>query len=391
MNEIYLDYNASAPLDKRVLEKMRPVLEDRFGNASSSHSFGRRLNAMVDEARHQVASLVGGNPNSVIFTAGATEANNHALRGIFNDHATKPSRLLTSAVEHASVRNTAKWLGDFQGADITVIPVTTGGYIDLGIFKSTLDTNVKLVSVMGANSETGVFNPIEELSSFAEKYGFLVHCDATQLVGRKIFDMEELGVDLVSLSSHKIYGPGGMGALVVTRDVRKTLEPLLFGGGHENGLRSGSLNVAGIVGFGAAAELAENELASEMKRLATLRDFLVAQLRNLITGVEELGDISKRVANTANLRFIGADADAVMANMRDVAVSNGSACSSGAIEPSLVLQAMGLDRIAASEALRFSLGRFTKKEEIDAAIPRIVTAVQYVRSMTENVSGNGIS
>ncbi len=382
MSEIYLDYNASAPMDKRVIEALIPFLEANYGNASSSHAFGSRLASCVEDSREQVASLVGGSPSGVIFTAGATEANNQALRGLFHQNGIGSGDLIISAVEHASVRNTAHWLNEREEVGLRIAPVTAGGYVDLHAFEELLP-GAKLVSVMGVNSETGVINPLREITQLAKEHNALVHCDATQMVGREPFDMTELGIDLVSLSGHKIYGPAGVGALIVSREVRKLLEPLLFGGGHENGLRSGSLNVAGIVGLGVASRLAEEERLRDSNRLSCLRDQLFSDLQRLLPEIQELGDTSRRVANTTNIRFLGADADAVMANMRDVAVSNGSACSSGAIEPSVVLQEMGLDRVAASEALRFSLGRFTTSDDIDTAIPRIVTAVQYVRTMTE--------
>ena len=382
MTEIYLDYNASAPMDKRVIESMLPFLENHYGNASSSHGFGRRLSSCVADSREQVASLVGGSPGGVIFAAGATEANNQALRGLSHRNGIGSGDLMISAVEHASVRNTAQWLNERQGVRLKTVPVTAGGFVDIAALRELLN-GVKLISVMGVNSETGVINPLGEVVELAKEHDALVHCDATQMVGREPFDMTKLGIDLVSFSGHKIYGPAGVGALIVSREVRKLLEPLLLGGGHENGLRSGSLNVAGIVGLGVASRLAEEERIGDSDRLSYLRDQLVSDLQRLLPEVQELGDTSRRVANTTNIRFLGADADAVMANMRDVAVSNGSACSSGAIEPSIVLQEMGLDRTAASEALRFSLGRFTTSDDIDSAIPRIVTAVQYVRTMTE--------
>ena len=382
MTEIYLDYNASAPMDKRVIESMLPFLENHYGNASSSHGFGRRLSSCVEDSREQVAALVGGSSSGVIFTAGATEANNQALRGLFHRNGVGSGDLMISAIEHASVRNTAQWLNEREGVRLRIAPVTAGGFVDIAAFRELLK-GVKLVSVMGVNSETGVINPLREVVELAKEHNALVHCDATQMVGRELFNMSELGIDLVSFSGHKIYGPAGVGALVVSREVRKLLEPLVLGGGHENGLRSGSLNVAGIVGLGVAAKLAEKERLAESSRLSCLRDQLFSDLQKLLPEVQELGDTSRRVANTTNIRFLRADADAVMANMRDVAVSNGSACSSGAIEPSIVLQEMGLDRTAASEALRFSLGRFTTGDDIDTAIPRIVTAVQYVRTMAE--------
>ena len=382
MTEVYLDYNASAPLDPRVFDAMAPVLSAEVGNASSVHRFGRRQAAAVDEARHHLAALVGGRPGGVVFAAGATEANNLALRGTVEAAPEGRRRMLMSAVEHASVGQTAGWLADCGLAKLDVIGVTAGGFVEPDAVEELLGPDVLLVSVMAANSETGVLNPVGDIAERVRATGALLHCDATQMAGRLPFDMEALGADLVSVSSHKICGPGGVGALVGTRDALAQLAPVIHGGGHERGLRSGSLNVAGIVGLGAAARIAAEERQSESAGVEVLRDRLATELGARLTGVHQNGDPSRRLPNTASIRFEGADAEAVMSNMDPVAVSTGSACSAGSIEPSEVLLAMGLSRDAAFESVRFSLGRFTTAEDINIAIESAAAAVERVRAMT---------
>lgn len=380
--EIYLDYNGSAPLDPRVARVMVPVLTERSGNASSTHRFGQRQAALVNDAREQVAALVGGSPTGVVFTASATEANNLALRGTLDAAPASRTRILVSAAEHASVALTAKRLSERGLAQLDVIPLTDGGFMDLAALESLLGPDVLLVSVIAANAETGVMNPLAEVSELVRGTGALLHSDVTQLIGRIPLGMEELGIDLVSLSGHKICGPGGVGALVGKRQALRRLSPQIHGGGHERGLRSGSLNVAGIVGLGMAASVASAERAAESQRVGQLRDRLTHALKARIPDVSEIGDTTCRLPNTANLRFQGADADAVVVNMDPVAASTGSACSSGSIEPSNVLLAMGLSRDAAFECVRFSLGRFTTREEIDLAVHRTVQAVTRVRSLS---------
>ncbi len=382
MTEVYLDYNASAPLDPRVFEAMVPVLAEDVGNASSVHRFGRRQAATVDEAREHVAGLVGGRPAGVVFTAGATEANNLALRGAAEAAPEGRPRMLVSAVEHASVARTARWLSDSGVVKLDVIGVTPGGFVDPDTVEELLGPDVLLVSVMAANSETGVLNPVGEIAERTRAAGAMFHCDATQMAGRLPFDMTALGADLVSVSGHKICGPGGVGALVGTRHALARLSPLIHGGGHERGLRSGSLNVAGIAGLGAAARIATDERESESARVGVLRDRLMDELEARLEGVHQNGDPTRRLPNTANVRFEGADAEAVMANMDPVAVSTGSACSAGSIEPSAVLVAMGLSHEAAFESVRFSLGRFTADADIDLAVESATAAVRRVRSMT---------
>ena len=385
--EIYLDYNGSAPLDPRVAEVMVPVLTERSGNASSTHAFGRRQATLVEHAREQVAALVGGSPNGVVFTASATEANNLALRGTLEGAPTGRHRILVSAAEHASVSRTATWLAERGLVRLDLIPVTRGGFVDLERLEPLLGPDVLLVSVIAANAETGVMNPLGEISEIIRDTGALLHSDGTQFVGRMPLEMEELGIDLVSLSGHKICGPGGVGALVGNRQALRALCPLIHGGGHERGLRSGSLNVAGIIGLGAAAAIAVEERSSEAQKVGRLRDRLTQALKARLPGVSEIGDVNRRLPNTANLRFHDADADAVVVNMDPVAASTGSACSSGSIEPSDVLLAMGLSREAAFECVRFSLGRFTTQEEVDLAVDRTVRAVARVRGLSREECG----
>ena len=381
MQEVYLDYNGSAPLDPRVAEAMGGQMTGAAGNASSSHRFGLRQMAAVDEAREQVGALVGAAPSGVVFCSGATEANNLALLGLAEAAPAGRNRIVISAVEHASVRATAQWLHEQGKAKADTVGVTPGGFVDLDELDALLGPDVLAVSVMAANSETGVLNPVVQAAERARVAGAVLHCDATQMVGRLPFDMAATGADLVSLSGHKMCGPTGVGALVGTRPALGRLRPVVHGGGHERGLRSGSLNVAGIVGLGAAAAICADERDAEAARVGGLRDRLVSGLRAALDEVSENGDTTRRLPNTASIRFAGADAEAVVCNMDPVAASVGSACHSGAIEPSPVLLAMGIARAAAFETVRFSLGRFTTKAEVDAAIPRTVTAVRYVRSM----------
>ena len=385
VTEVYLDYNGSAPMDPRVVEAMMPALTDYVGNASASHRFGQRCAAAADLAREEVAALVGG--ENVVFTAGATEANNLALRGLVEAAPIDRARILVSAVEHVSVRQTARWLADQGLAKVDVIPVTEGGFVDPDAVEELAGPDVVFVSVMAANSETGVLNPVAEIAERAHLVGAVFHCDATQMAGRLHFDMDLLGVDLVSLSGHKICGPGGIGALVGTRRALNQLRPIMHGGGHERGLRSGSINVAGAVGFGAAAAIAADERFVESARVGCLRDRLLVELNARLERVGQNGDSTRRLPNTLNLRFADADADAVVAYLDPVAVSTGSACSSGSLEPSEVLLAMGLTQAAASESVRFSLGRFTTENDIDLCVERTLAAVNHVRMTTGTTDG----
>lgn len=410
MAEVYLDYNATAPLDLRVADVMFPLMTDMVGNASSSHRFGRRQFAVVDKAREQVAALVGCQASSVVFTSGATEANNLALCGLAMGYAhlsrhspvasqkvqpgahrtTQPvapqtnckssrRRVIISSVEHASVARAAKWLSRHGFVEVDVLGVTPGGFVDIDLLDRLLSDDVLLVSVMAANSETGIINDVGAVAERAKAVGAIVHCDATQSVGRVPFSIDSTGVDMVSLSSHKICGPSGVGALVVNRSSRKQMEAIMHGGGQEHGLRAGSLNVPGIAGFGAAAHIAMDERETEAARVHVLRDDLVEGLFQGLTGVHQNGDTTRRLPNTANIRFEGAYADAMLVNMDPVAVSTGSACNSAAVAPSEVLTSMGMSHEAAFESVRFSLGRFTTAADVTAAVAKTVSAVRAVR------------
>ena len=381
--KIDADSNILFVIDPRVVEQMLPVLSKSTGNPSSSHLHGRIQSFAIEEARDQVAIMVCGHPSNVIFTAGATEANNLALIGNLNHSENLHRKLLVSAIEHSSVFETAQWIASKGLAKTELIPVTRGGFVDIDVLEELIETDTYLVSVMAANSETGVLNPIAEIAEIVHKKNALFHCDATQMVGRLPFDMVTLGCDMVSVSSHKIHGPTGVGALIGTNRSLRALDPIIHGGGHEQGLRSGSLNTAGIVGFGIAARIAIEERESEAIKVKNLRDYFVSEIKSAMINVNENGDPAYRLPNTANIRFEGADAGGVLVNLEPVSASMGSACSSGAIEPSRTLLAMGLTREAAYESIRFSLGRFTSLQEIKLAVQQTVAAVEYVRNLTQ--------
>jgi cysteine desulfurase len=383
MNPIYLDYNATTPVDSRVLDAMLPWFTDRFWNAASAHGAGESARLAVEVARSQTAELIGARRRELVFTSGSTEANNLALKGLA---ATRPhgrDTVLVSAIEHKAVIDTANWLAT-QGLRLRVIPVDADGRLDLDALQSQLDGRVLLVSLMFANNETGVVQPVAEAASLAHDAGALLHTDATQAVGKVPVDVTELNVDLLSLSAHKFYGPKGIGGLYVRRGIH--LQEQLHGGGHEAGLRSGTLNVPGAVGMGAAANLSASELADEAVRVSELTTQLVHGLSSAIRGVTWLGGAKERLPNTACLRFAGADAEAVMANAPTVMVSSGSACTSRVPEPSHVLTAMGLSREEAYQCIRFSLGRGVTRDQITSSVAIFTSAVNRVRSLTMNNS-----
>lgn len=379
--EVYLDYNASSPLDSRIVETMMSALTNGFGNASSVHRFGKRQTAAVDEAREHIAELVGGHTSKVIFTSGATEANNLALKGIVAGTSRVLPRILISSTEHSSVLKPARWLNKQGLAQVDFIPVENDGILDMGAFERLINNDVLLVSVMSANGETGVLNPIEEIAEIAHRAGAFFHCDITQSIGRLPFNLEQVGADLITLSSHKICGPGGVGALATSNNALRQIQPIIHGGEHEQGLRSGSLNVAGIIGFGMAAQITVKEKSNESERVEKLRDRLITGIKSSLTGVSEIGNTSHRLPNTACVRFHDTDAEAVVSNLDPVAVSTGSACNSSSITPSEVLLAMGVPWNQIFETVRFSLGRFTNSSEIDFSIKKTFEAVEYVRSI----------
>jgi cysteine desulfurase len=376
---IYLDYNATTPVDDRVIAEMLPFFSGKFANAASAHEMGREASDAVEDARSTIADLIGVQRGEVYFTSGATEANNLALKGFLRTALKSRSRMLVGATEHRAVLDTARDLRAF-GVEAEEVPVGTDGLIDEAAYIRMLDERVGLVSIMWANNETGVIAPIARLAELAHRAGALFHSDVTQAVGKVPIDLKIAAVDLASLSAHKIYGPKGVGALFVGRGLN--LETQMSGGGHERGLRSGTLNVPGIVGFGAAAVLARDYLTNDRSRLADLSCRLVEALRSRINDVRVIAEDSPRLPNTVNVRMVGADSEAVMANAPRIAISSGSACTALVPEVSHVLLAMGLRPDQAEECLRFSLGRPTTIQDIDAAATHVAKAVRRVRLLT---------
>jgi len=370
---IYLDNNATTPLDPRVLDAMLPFFREHYGNAASStHAYGWTAQAAVDVAREHVAEAIGATSAEIVFTSGATESNNTVLRGLLN-----PGRhLIVSATEHKAILDTAEALRRW-GIAVTVLPVDTTGRVTLSALREALRPENALIWVMLANNETGTLNLVEELAALAHEHGIPVHTDATQAFGKIPIDVNALGVDFMSLSAHKCYGPKGVGLLYVRRRPRRArLEPLLYGGGHEHGVRSGTLNVPGIVGFGRAAELARQSLPAEGDAIAALRDRLWDRIERDIPQVTQNGHPTLRLPNTLNLSFPGVRASDLLAALPGVAAAAGSACTSTHPEPSHVLRAMGLSEDLAQGAIRLSLGRFTSGEEIDRASDMIVATVE---------------
>jgi cysteine desulfurase len=377
LRSVYLDYAATTPLDPSVLDSMMPFLTREFGNAASPHPYGRRALDAVEEARANVAAIINADPEEIVFTSGATESINLALKGAVNAAPVDRRHLITAATEHKAALDSAHSL-ESSGARITILPVDQHGVVDLQALERALTRDTCLVSVMAANNETGTLGPVQDVTALARERGVLVHTDATQLVGKLPVDVDELGVDLLSLSSHKLYGPKGIGALYVRRGRRSAISPLIHGGGHERGLRSGTLNVPGCVGFGHACKVAEANLLRDADAVTALRDDLERRLLGQVPGTSVNGHVRTRLPNLSNLRFAGVDADSLMLAMPDVAVSSGSACTSATPAPSHVLRAMG-GYAAAGESIRFSLGRPTTPSEIEYAATRVSEVVEMLR------------
>ena len=380
---IYLDHQATTPVDPRVLEAMLPYFTEQFGNAASrQHVFGWTADDAVETARHHVARLIGARAKEIVFTSGATEANTLALRGAVAARRDRGAHVVTLATEHKAVLDTCARLGR-DGVDVTVLPVEADGRIDVARVASALRDDTVLASVMTANNEIGVLQPIAELARLCRARGVWLHTDAVQAVGHVPFDVEALGVDLASMSAHKMYGPKGVGALYVRRSPKVVLEPQTVGGGQEQGLRAGTLNVPAIVGFGAAAAIAREGLAAEQARVGALRDRLLAGLTRELEGVVVSWSITERLPHNLHVRFAGVDGEALMTSLADdVAVSSGAACASGSREPSHVMTALGLDVVDRWGAVRFGLGRGTSAEEIDRAVACVVERVTRLRAMS---------
>jgi cysteine desulfurase len=378
---VYLDFHATTPVDPRVLQVMLPYFNHVFGNASSrQHRFGWKAEEAVERGRQQVATLIGARAKEIVFTSGATEANNLAIRGAVAARRARGNHVVTVATEHHAVLDTCKAL-EHDGCRVTVLPVERDGLVDPDRFAAALTEQTVLASVMTANNEIGVIQPIAALAQACRARGVWLHTDAVQAVGRVPVDVEALGVDLASITAHKMYGPKGVGALYVRRASKVEVTPLFTGGGQERGIRPGTLNVPGIVGFGAAAEVCGQELATEGPRVAALRDGLLAALQAGLEAVTVNGSLSARLPHNLHVSFAGVDGEALMTGLADdVAASSGSACASGSREPSHVVKALGLGAAEQWGAVRFGLGRTTTDAEVDFAAEQVVALVQRLRA-----------
>nr|WP_276132998.1 IscS subfamily cysteine desulfurase [Flavipsychrobacter sp. JY13-12] len=380
---IYLDNNATTPCDPRVVETMLPYFTERFGNAASrSHSFGWVAEEAVDYAREQVAKLINADPKEIIFTSGATEADNLAIKGVFEMYASKGNHIITCTTEHKAVLDTCKHL-EKMGAEVTYLPVQPDGLIDLAELEKAITSKTILIAIMYGNNEVGVIQPIKEISAIARKHGVLFFTDGTQAVGKVPVDVMADGIDLMAFSAHKMYGPKGVGALYVRRkNPRVKVTAQMDGGGHERGMRSGTMNVPGIVGFGKACELCMNEMEAEAKRLSVMRDRLEKGLMELEEAYVN-GNTQHRLPHVANISFKYVEGEGLMMGFnKDIALSSGSACTSASLEPSYVLKALGLGDDLAHSSLRFGLGRFTTDDQIDYTINAIKNTVLKLREMS---------
>ena len=380
---IYLDNHATTPVDPRVLETMLPYFQDVFGNAASrNHAFGWKAEEAVEKARHQIAALVGAEDKEIIFTSGATESNNLAIAGAAEFYREKGNHIITCVTEHKAVLDTCHML-EQKGFEVTFLEVDKQGSIDLEKLADAITDKTILVSMMAANNEIGTIHPLKEIGKITREKGVLFHCDATQGVGHMAIDVEEMNIDLASYTAHKIYGPKGVGALYVRRrKPRVRLTPIIYGGGHERGMRSGTLNVPGIVGFGKAAELALQEAESELKHLLTLRDRLHQGITREVDFVYLNGHPEQRHPGNLNLSFAYVEGESMLMGIDDIAVSSGSACTSASLEPSYVLRALGVGDDLAHSSIRFGIGRFTTEEEVDYTIKRVVEVVSRLREMS---------
>jgi cysteine desulfurase len=378
---IYLDNNATTPCDPRVVEAMLPYFTEKFGNAASrTHVFGWEGEEAVTQAREQVARLIGAEPGEIVFTSGATEADNLAIKGVFEMYSGKGSHIITVATEHKAVLDTCHHI-EKLGGEVTYLPVDKEGLIDPGELEAAIRPGTVLISVMYANNEIGVIQPVREISRIARKHGVLFFVDGAQAVGKVPVNVNDDGIDVLAMSAHKLYGPKGIGALYVRRrDPRVRLTAQMDGGGHERGMRSGTLNVPAIVGFGKACEIARLEMATEARRVTGLRDRLETGLLQL-EQVYVNGSRTRRLPGTTNLSFRGVPSEGLITMInKDIALSSGSACTSASLEPSYVLKALGLDDDLAHSSLRFGIGRFTTENEVDYAIGQLKTGVERLRA-----------
>ena len=379
---IFMDYHSTTPVDPRVVEAMLPYFSSHFGNAASrNHSFGWTAEKAVDDAREQVGALIGASGKEIIWTSGATESNNLAIKGAAHFYKDRGNHIITTQVEHKSVLDTCKRLEN-EGFEVTYLPVEKDGRLDPERLRAAMTERTILCSIMLANNEIGSINDLVTLGAIIKERGALLHSDAVQGVGKIPFDVEQCKADLVSMTSHKIYGPKGVGALYVRRKPRVRLEQQVDGGGHERGMRSGTLNVPGIVGFGKAAEIARLELPEEGKRITALRERLHQRLAAALPEIYLNGSVEHRLPGNLNLSFAFVEGEGLMMALKDVAVSSGSACTSASLEPSYVLRALGIGEELAHTSIRFGLGRYTTEEEVDYVADLVIEKVSRLRNMS---------
>ncbi|HLQ77688.1 MAG TPA: IscS subfamily cysteine desulfurase [Terriglobia bacterium] len=380
---IYMDNHATTPLDPRVLDAMMPYLTDKFGNAASrNHQFGWDAEAAVEDARKQIALLIGADPREIVFTSGATESDNLALKGVAGMYREKGNHIITCVTEHKAVLDSCKHL-EKEGCRITFLPVNDKGFISLDELRNAITDKTILISIMTANNEVGVVQDIQAIGKIARERGVLFHTDAVQAAGKIPFNVNDMNVDLASLSAHKMYGPKGVGALYVRRrNPRVLLTPIIDGGGHERGMRSGTLNVPGIAGFGKAAQIAREDLSQEMTEMFRLRERLRATLERELDEVYINGDLEKRLPGNLNMSFAYVEGESLLMGIHDIAVSSGSACTSASLEPSYVLKALGVGEDLAHTSIRFGLGRFNTDEEVDYVATRVIEVVRRLRDLS---------
>ncbi len=380
---IYMDNHATTPVDPKVLDAMLPYFKDKFGNAASrNHSFGWEAEAAVDEAREKVARLIhASSPREIVFTSGATESDNLAIRGIAESYKEKGHHIITCATEHKAVLDTCKAL-ERRGYRVTYLPVDARGMIDLGQLHDAITDETILISIMAANNEIGTIHPMKEIGRLAKNKGVIVHSDATQAAARIPVDVEEMGIDLLSITAHKLSGPKGVGALYVRAKPKVRLAPIIYGGGHERGMRAGTLNVPGIVGFGEACDIAIKELPQEAERLLALKERLSKGIFTRLDAVYINGHPTQRLPGNLNVSFAYVEGESLLMALKEVAVSSGSACTSANLEPSHVLRALGIEEKLAHAALRFGLGRFNTEEEVEYVIDRVAQEVSRLREMS---------
>jgi cysteine desulfurase len=380
---IYMDNHATTPVDPRVLDAMLPYFKERFGNAASrNHAFGWQAEEAVEAARKQVAELVGATAKEIVFTSGATESDNLAVKGAARMYREKGNHLITVVTEHKAVIDTCKHL-EKEGFEVTYLPVQRDGLVDPDRLRAAITDKTILISVMAANNEVGVLQPIAEIGRIARERGVLFHTDAVQAAGKVPFDVNAANVDMASLSAHKMYGPKGVGALYVRRrNPRVLLTPIIDGGGHERGMRSGTLNVPGIVGFGKAAAISREELAAEGARLTALRNRLNEGLGRELDEIFVNGSLEHRLPGNLNVSFAYVEGESLLMGINDIAVSSGSACTSATLEPSYVLKALGTGDELAHSSIRFGLGRFNTEEEVDYVVAKVSSVVKRLREMS---------